>query len=49
MDEPEKREPVTPCMDVYMENIQSDESFEKLKLWIVVRGDLYNKALIGYT
>ena len=25
VDEPEKREPVTTCMDVYNSNIQSDE------------------------
>ena len=33
-------EPVTPCMDVYKAKIQSDESLDKLKLRIVVRGDL---------
>ena len=32
-------EPVTPCMDVYKANIQSDGSLDKLKLIIVVRGD----------
>ena len=36
--EPEKDEPVTPCMDVYTAKIQSDGSLEKLKLIIVVRG-----------
>ena len=49
MDEPEKGEPVTPCMDVYKANIQSDGSLDKLKLRIVVRGDLQNKDLIGNT
>ena len=38
---------MTPCMDVYKANIQSDGSLEKLKSRIVVRGDLYNKGLIG--
>ena len=38
--DPEKDEPVTPCMDVYKAKIQSDGSLDKLKLRIVVRGDL---------
>ena len=36
VDELEKGEPVTPCMYVYKENIQSDVSLDKLKLRIVV-------------
>ena len=36
-------EPVTPCMDVYKAKIQSDGSLHKLKLRIVVRGDMQNK------
>ena len=36
-------EPVTPCMDVYKAKIQSDGSLDKLKLRIMVRGDLQNK------
>ena len=36
-------EPVTPCIDVYKAKIQSDGSLDKLKLRIVVRGDLQNK------
>ena len=36
-------EPVTPCMDVCKAQIQSDGSHDKLKLRIVVRGDLQNK------
>ena len=44
-----KGEPVTPCMDVYKAKIQSDGSLDKLKLIIVVRGDLQNKEIIGYT
>ena len=36
-------EPVNPCMDVYKAKIQSDGSLDKLKLIIVVRGDLQNK------
>ena len=42
-------EPVTPCMDVYKSKIQSDESLDKLKLRIVVRGDLQNKEMVGDT
>ena len=38
--EPDKGDPVTPCMDVYKAKIQSNESLDKLKLSIVVRGDL---------
>ena len=41
--DPEKGEPVTPCMDFYKAKIQSDESIEKLKLRIVVRVDIKNK------
>ena len=44
-----KDEPVIPCMDFYKAKIQSDGSIDKLKLIIVVRGDLYNKELVGYT
>ena len=41
--------PVTPCMDIYKANIQSDGSIDKLKWIIVVIGDLQNKDLIGET
>ena len=34
-------------MDVYKVKIQSDGSLNKLKLRIVVRGDLQNKELVG--
>ena len=34
---------VTPCMDVYKAKIKSDISLDKLKLRIVVRGDLHNE------
>ena len=44
---PDKGEPVTTCMDVYKAKIQSDGSLDKLKLIIVVRGDLQNKELVG--
>ena len=47
--EKEKCETVTPCMDVYKAKIQSDGSLDKLKLRIVVRGDLYNKELVWDT
>ena len=40
---------MTPCMDVYKAKIQSDGSLDKLKLIIVVIGDLQNKELVGYT
>ena len=36
----EKEVPVTPFIDVYKANIQYDGSLDKLKLIIVVRGDL---------
>ena len=42
-------EPVTPCMDVYKDKIQSDGSLDKLNLRIVVRGDLQNKEMVGDT
>ena len=47
--EPDKGEPVTPWMDVYKAKIKSGESLDKLKLRIVVRGDLQNKELVGDT
>ena len=47
--EPENGETVTPCMDVYKDKIQSDGSLYNLKLIIVVRVDLQNKELVGYT
>ena len=36
-------EPVNPYTDVYKSKIKSDGSLDKLKLIIVVRGDLKNK------
>ena len=39
-EDPEKDEPVTPCMYVYKAKIKYDESLDKLKLIIVVRGDM---------
>ena len=36
-------EPVTTCIDVYKAKIQSDGSLDKLKLRVMVRGDLKNK------
>ena len=36
-------------MDVYKAKIKSDGSLDKLKLRIVVRGDLQNKELVGNT
>ena len=49
IEDPKDGEPVTPCMDVYKEKIQSDGSLDKLKLRIVVRGDLQNKEMVGDT
>ena len=43
MDDPDKIDPVTPCMDLYKAKIQYDGSLETLKLRILVRGDLHNK------
>ena len=34
-------------MDVYKAKIQSDGSLDKLKLRIMVRGDLQNKEMVG--
>ena len=49
IEDPKDGEPVTPCMDVYKEKIQSDGSLDKLKLRILVRGYLKNKEMIGDT
>ena len=49
LEDPEKYEPVTPCMDVYKAKIQSDGSLDKLNIIIVVRGYLQNKKLVGDT
>ena len=43
MDDLDKGEPVTPLMDVYKQKIQYDGSIDKIKLRIVVRGDLHIK------
>ena len=39
---------MTTCKDVYKEKNQSDGSLDKLKLRIVVKGDLHNKELVVY-
>ena len=49
MDNLYKGDPVTSCMNVYQANIQFDGSLDKLKLRILVRGDLNNKEMIGDT
>ena len=36
-------------MDVYKAKIQSDGSLDKLKLVVVVKGDLWNKELVRDT
>ena len=40
---------MTPCMDVYKAKIQYCGSLDKLKLRILVRGDMQNKELVGDT
>ena len=40
VEQPEKGDHVNPCMDVYKAKIKSDGSLYKIKLIIVVRGDL---------
>ena len=47
--DPEKGEPVTPCIDVYKEKMHCDGSLDKLRLRIVVRGYLNNKERVGDT
>ena len=42
-------EHVFPCMDVYKAKIHYDGILNKLKLKIVVRGDLQNKKIVGDT
>ena len=49
VEDPEKDETVTPFIDIYIANIQSDVSLDKIKLIIVVRGYLHNKELVGDT
>ena len=49
VEDPEKDDPVTPCMDVYKAKIQSYGSLDKLELRVMVRGDLQNKELVGDT
>ena len=47
MEYPRKGEPVTPYIDVYKSKIQFDGSFDRLRLMIVVSGDIQNKEMIG--
>ena len=49
IEDPKDGEPVTPCIYIYKAKIQSDGSLDKLKLRIVVRGDLKNKEMVGDT
>ena len=49
VEDKEKDEPVTQCMDVYKVNIQYDGRLDKTKLRILVREDLQNKELVGDT
>ena len=45
----EKDDPVTSCMDIYKAKIQYDGSLDKIKLRIVVREDMQNRELVGDT
>ena len=45
--QPEKGEPMNPCMDVYKAKNQSDGSLDKLKLRMVHIGGMKNKELVG--
>ena len=47
--DPEKGDPVTTYMDVYKYKIQSDGSLDKIKLRILIRGDMQNMELVVYT
>ena len=47
--EREKGKPATPCMYVYKAKLQSDRILDKLKLRILVKGDLQNKEVVGDT
>ena len=49
IEDPKEGEPVTPCMDFYKSKVQSYGSLDKLKLIILVRGDLQNKEIFGDT
>ena len=49
MDFQEEEDPVTPLIDVYKEEIQSDGSRDNLMLIIVVKVDLQNKVIIADT
>ena len=49
IDDSEKGDPEKSCMDVYKAITQSNESIDKLKLRILVRGDFQNKEMIGDT
>ena len=49
VEDPEKDEPVTPCMDFYKAKMKSDGSLDKLNLIIVFRGDILNKYFVGDT
>ena len=49
VEDPEKDEPMNPCMYVYKANIQYVGGPDGLKLVIVVRGGLQNKKLVGDT
>ena len=49
VEDPEKDEPVTPCLDMYKAKIQPDGSLDKLKWINVVRRDMQNKESVGNT
>ena len=51
IEDPEKYEPVTPCMDVYKAKIKSDGNLDRPKLRFVVKGDMKKRnwlEILGY-
>ena len=49
VEDPRKGEPAAPCMDMCKAKIQSDGNLDKLKMRVVIKGDLQNKELFGDT
>ena len=49
MEDPRKGEPVTACIYVYKEKMQSDGGLNKFKLIIFAIGALQHKEMIRYT
>ena len=49
MEYPRKGDTVIPCIEDYKSKIKFDGSINNLKSRIVVRRDLQNKEVVGYT